>query len=259
MSQRSARKNSGTRRLFILVGVGFLMACCSVQSAAATDTQIGARVCGSSPESASLQITQPTDDSVVNQSVVTLRGAVASASQIIIELDEEYSTTLALATNQTTFSTDVTLPQGTHTITLRAIEVCGGSEGTDSIVLTYQPAVEPSTGTNTETLVGSTAPGQGVVISDDPASTTESAAQTISRVPVIGPVVGAAADFAKAIGLESTVSSSGSAAAGVARVGVIVTALTTVVMASAWAPAAAQAVPGYRKCLMPLVIVQCCI
>ena len=247
MARRGVGKNNGFGRAIAFIGLGLCMGLCPLPSASAVDTQVGARVCGSNPSGALIDITQPVDDSVVNQSSVTFRGTVASASQIVIEVDGAYDGTLAIAANQTTFDTNISFPLGTHTVSMRAIEVCGGPDGTDSVVLTYEPAVEPSAGTDTDTSVDPQVTGAGVVITDDIIKEGDTVTQ-IEQLPVIGAAVSVVSDFAAAIGLESTVIGNNTPAiAGVARVGITVAALTSVVMATSLAPLAAQAIPGVSE------------
>ena len=223
------------------------IACSIGLPAAAVQTEIGATVCGTNPTGALIDITQPANDSVVNQSTVTFRGTVASASQIVVELDGQYNGTVALANNQTTFETDITLPQGTHTVSMRATEVCGGADGTDNIVLTYQPAVQPSTGAETDTAVGSNGQQTGVVISDGTISES-SLGRSIEQLPVIGPIVSVATDLAAAVGLDTTLSANkSSVVAGAARVIITIVALASIVLATSLAPIAAQSLPGVSE------------
>lgn len=243
----NAKRNSHPSRLLKILGSSLLILCTLVPTAVALDTEIGARVCGPNPGGALITITQPTDDSVVNQAVVTFRGTVAGASQIVVELDGNYNGTVALANNQTTFETDITLPQGTHTVAMRATEICGGADGTDSAVLTYQPAVQPSSGAVTETAVGSNGTPTGVVISDDPIAES-SLSRAIEQLPVIGPIVNFGANLATTIGLDTTLAANQSSViAGIARVVVTVAGLTSIVLASTLAPVATKTIPGLAE------------
>lgn len=215
--------------------------------AAATDTSIGAKVCGDNPQPASVQITEPNDDSVTSQPTVTVRGTIERTSQVVIDIDGTYNNTVAIASDQTVFATDVTLSKGTHTVSVTAKELCGGPDGRDEIVLTYEPAVQPSTGGVTPTNVEPSPEQGGVFIGDAPIE-PEDQPSVIDQIPLIGAAVNAVQDFTAAIGLESTVLAANTpVAVGVARVGVTVVALTSVVMAGSLAPIAAQAVPGVSE------------
>lgn len=253
MPWRDVVRSSGYLRAVVFIGLALFGALSQAPAAAAVsaDTQIGAKVCGSNPSGALLDITQPNDDSVVNQTVVTVRGTVASASQIVVELDGSYNSTVAMEANQVAFAIDLALPEGTHTITLRANEVCGGADGVDTVVVTYTPEIdEPSNGETTPTEIE----GGGVIINPEITDVeTEAIAENdimrrIEQLPLIGAAVSVVSDFATAIGLENTIVGNNTPAiAGVARVGITVAALTSVVMASTLAPLAVQAVPGVSE------------
>lgn len=212
----------------------------------AADTAIGVSICGQSLPATTISINEPVTDSVVNQSPVTVRGTISNTSQVEVDVDNQYSTTLAIGSNQTTFETDIALSQGTHTISVIANAICGGQDATNSIVLTYAPAVgEPTNGTTTPTQIDQHAVGE--TDPDTPSIPTNDIVQQIEQVPIIGGIVGSAYNFAAATGLSSTITKT-NGVAGVTRVALTSVALTSVVLASSLAPAAttivAQAAPG---------------
>ena len=182
----------------------------------------------------------------MTQPVVTLRGTVWNSSQLIIEIDGAYNNTVAIAANQTTFTSDVSLQQGTHTLTVTANEICGGTDGVDSIVVTYEPVPDPSSGSETPTVVEGS-----VTVGGEPAPVPAGAelpARTVRQIPVIGTVTGIVSDFATAVGLQATIANNGTTTVGgVARVGLTVAALTSVVLAGTIAPLAAQSLPGITE------------
>jgi hypothetical protein len=218
-----------------------------VVPAVAVDSQIGVSVCGANVPPADIDITQPLSDSVVGQSPVTFRGTVANATQIEIDINGQYSGTFALAANSMTFEKDVTLMVGTNTVTMTANAICGGQNASDSAVVTFQPATEPSGGGSTPTeLDGSVtldgSPVEAEVIQD------EDIAQVIEQLPIIGAAVSVVSDFAAATGLEATIAGNNTTVvAGTARVALTVAALSSIVMASSVAPLAAQAIPGLSE------------
>jgi hypothetical protein len=215
------------------------MAATGHQAASANTTQIGVQVCGSANKAASVDITEPLNDSVVNRSQVTLRANVTSASQVTVEIDGAYNGTIALGNNQTSIATDIALTEGTHTITLTANEVCGGPDASDVVVVTYQPeSPAPSNGGTTPTQVGTTVTTEPVSI-DQPDD-------DIVFAPILVPLQKVAGDFMMSSGLHATVQAE-TAAVGAARVGLTVVALTSVVMASSLAPMALHAVPGVAE------------
>ena len=239
-----AAKNSHVDH-FLLGGLfTMLIAVSAAPTTFAVDTEIGVSVCGQVAPSSAIDITQPNNDSVVDQAVTTFRGTVSNAVQIEIEVDGGYSGTIAIGANQGSFNTDITLDKGTHTIQMTATNVCGGADASDSVVITYQPTAAPSTGITTPTEVANESTAE-------PVDTSESAGSVfdqIAQVPVIGPVVSMVGDLARTIGLETTITGNNTPViAGVTRVVVTVAALTSVVMATSLAPLVVQSVPGVSK------------
>ncbi|MES2876132.1 MAG: hypothetical protein V4678_01550 [Patescibacteria group bacterium] len=233
----------------LLLGVGLITALVLTPSRlGAVSSEIDVAVCGPVVPAAQLTISEPNDDSVVSRAVTTFRGTVANTSQIEITIDGQYDTSISIGANVTTFQTDITLAEGTHTILLTANAICGGQSASQAIVLTYQPAVEPSSGSTTPTVLeAETEQLEGVIIGDDPISQDETA-QPLTELPIIGAAVNVVSDFATAIGLSSTVMSGNTpTVVGVARVGVTAVALASVVLASSIAPIAVQAIPGVSE------------
>lgn len=241
-SVRNQKRNNVFGRSVFTGLAGILLSAVFALPVYAVDNQIGAVVCGAGSPGASIDITQPTDDSVVNQAVTTFRGTLNNTSQIVVEIDGDYVSTVAIGSNQTDFATDISLSEGTHTIVMTANDICGVQDASDSVVITYQPAVEPSSGGITPTEVDN--PDQAVTTWE--AIPPNDVFHQIQQLPVIGSAVSVVADFAAATGLESTVSA-GNAVVGVSRVGLTVVALTSVVMASTLAPVAAQTIPGISE------------
>lgn len=227
--------------------VGSFLVCGAAAPVGAVDSQVEVTVCGSVVPPASIDITQPINDSVVDQSVTTFRGTVANATQIEIEINGQYNSTIAVAVNSASFQTDVALPNGTSTVTMTANSICGGQDSSDSVVVTFQPATEPSSGGTTPTVVDGSVTLDGSAI-DAEVIEKDDIAETIERLPIVGAAVSAVSDFASMIGLEATVSSNNTTVvAGTARVALTVAALSSIVMAGSAAPLAAQAVPGLSE------------
>lgn len=224
---------------FLLAAFGLaLFACLPV---AATDSQIGAVVCGESSPGASITITQPNDDSIVDRSPVTLRGEVGNTSQIEIMVDDVYVATLAMGANQTMFETDVSLSEGTHTIRLVAYDICQEQDASDEIVITYQPAVDPSDGGSTPTDVDG-----GATADPDNTETTSGGSPlnpTEPRIPIVGDILDGIADFAADSGLSQTVSGQNPIVA-TSRIVITISALSMIVLAGNLTPLVIQFVPG---------------
>jgi hypothetical protein len=185
---------------------------------------------------------------VVSTQLTRVRATVTHASQVEITLNGQYVTTLAIGANQTSLQTDLTLEQGTHTIAMTALDICNTKNATDTVVITYQPEVQPSTGVSTPTEIAAEQPTDGVVIAADPLTDSEVASPEIEQLPIVGPIVNAVTDLTATIGLNQTLASNGAPlAVGVARVALTAAAVTSVVMAASLAPLALQAAPGLTE------------
>jgi hypothetical protein len=241
--KRPKRRNSVLGRTSVAWLTGILISCAIAWPAAAVDSEVGAIVCGTGSPGAAIDITQPNDDSVVDQAITTFRGSINNTSQIIVEIDGDYVSTVAIGSNQSVFDTDISLSEGTHTIKMTANDICGTMDASDSVVITYQPDTNPSNGETTPTEVDGE---PNVTVVTDEQIEDDDIAQRIEQLPLIGAAVSVVADFVNISGLESTVST-GNVTVGVARVGITVAALTSVVMASSLAPVAAQALPGLAE------------
>jgi len=240
-------RNSHARLFIAGLLAGSCLALVPAFPAYAVDSQIGVSVCGGNVPSAQIDITQPLSDSIIGQSPVTFRGTVANATQIEIDINGQYNGTFALGANSTTFEKDVALPVGTNTVTMTANAICGGQNASDSTVVTFQPATEPSSGGSTPTELDGTVTLDGSPVEAEQIK-DEDIVQVIERLPVIGAAVSVVSDFAVATGLEATITGNNTpVVAGTARVALTVAALSSIVMASSVAPIAAQAIPGLSE------------
>jgi hypothetical protein len=236
-------KNKFSTRLIPLTAAGVLIGLhLSVLPAFALDNSVNAVVCSNTGDGATITITQPASDSIIDQPSVTLRGQVANATQIEIEIDGQYVNTVPLGANQASYETDVTLSEGTHTIGLTAPDVCQHGDGTASIVITYHPTTPPSNGGTTPTDVG-----DGVVVGPDTNKGDEPTGLQITQLPVLGAAISTISDFASSIGLDTTFAGANSVVAGSTRVGLTIVSLTLVVSAGTVAPAVMQAVPAMAQ------------
>lgn len=232
--------------LFVVLALGGVFTACT-HTAYAVDTEIGAVVCGNDAPGAAIEISQPINDSVVNQPTVTFRGTVNNTAQIEVFIDGSRDRTLAIGANQTSFQTDVTITEGTRTVEIVASDICNGQDASDSVAITYQPIAQPSSGGMTPTSVDAAQDQSGAAATDTPIR-DDPTVRTIEQLPVIGAAVGIISDFASSIGLESTVfGGSVPITTGAARVGLTVAAVSSLVMASSLAPVAAHAIPGVSE------------
>ena len=244
MRQRLA-KNARTAILFAVVLPALFIAWLPT-TAGAVQSDINVSICSDQLVPAGVTIDEPRDDSVVGQSVITLRGTAANSSQLEIEVDEQYVTTLAIGAGQATYETTLTLEPGTHTITVVATAICGGEDANDSVVITYQPETQPSSGDGTPTQLDGTRTLDGTP--DEQASIDSDSLQMILGIPVIGSAVGIVSDFAASTGLTATVTGNNTPViAGVARVGLTVAAMSSIVMASSLAPVAVRSIGGLSE------------
>ncbi|HRJ06713.1 MAG TPA: Ig-like domain-containing protein [Candidatus Saccharibacteria bacterium] len=236
--------NANSRHLYgfvISIAIGGLSVLTLVGlPVSAVNSGIGATVCGSNAAGAQIEITEPNDDSIVNQAAIKVRGTVSGASQIDVEIDGQYSSTVAVGPTQTSFEIEVTLSSGTHTITLTANDICQNQDDGDSIVITYQPETEPSDGGSTPTDVDG-----GITIGDND-EIAEPSAIEINQFPLAGAIISFISDFAVASGLDATVPDN-NVVTGLARVGITVTALTLIVAAGSVAPVVMQVAPGVKE------------
>lgn len=153
-----------------LISLGVLLSVTTTMSGLTGSAQsnIDVTVCdGVTP--AMLTAALPANESVVSQPDVSISGSVSQANQLEVYMDDAFNGVQPLSARDTSYSTDVQLPQGTHTVTLVAVDTCQVANATASVVLTYEPAVtEPAPDGDTE--VETEVPGGGVIIAPTPSS-----------------------------------------------------------------------------------------
>jgi hypothetical protein len=240
------KRSNSLKRAFIAVGAVFFVMNALAVTVLAVSTEVGVKVCGTTVDSASINITEPFNDSVVNQSALGIRATTSRTSQVVVTVDGAYNSTVALASNQTELSTNVVLPVGTHTITLTASEICGGNDATDEIVVTYQPEVLPSNGTTTPTTVTDAADEGTIIITDN--GIGQSPDDPTPITPLIALVQSVTTGISSAIGLDATINNgSVPAATGSVRVVLTVAAVSLIATASSIAPVMLHALSGVNN------------
>lgn len=135
------------------------MALCALAGpvTAQAGSMVGATVC---TNTSTITLDTPASDSVVTVPTVPISGSVTQASQVEIRVDNAFDSAIQLNMGQTTYSGSVQLSPGTHTIEVTAINICAGSNGTASSVVTFEvPPQTPSTGGSTPTNVGGSSGG----------------------------------------------------------------------------------------------------
>lgn len=146
----------------------------------AQSSAVYATLCGSSSHVA---ITQPKSDSTVASSEVTVAGTVSQANQIEVYVDDEFDSTVPLTIGQSTYSTTIQLPAGTHTIRVEAINSCSGQNGEAASVVTYTPPpAQASSGASATTGV---ADSRGGAVSVGPAPTVTQGGSATSQESVM--------------------------------------------------------------------------
>lgn len=125
------------------------------ESVAAQDTgsRVEVMVCPD-PSGSSIAVAQPASDSIVSEPKVMVSGSVVYISQIDFFIDNVYNNTLALGSADKSFTSQVTLSPGTHTLRIVATDSCSQTTHTENIVVTYEPTILPSAGRDVETTVG---------------------------------------------------------------------------------------------------------
>ena len=182
-------RGSGIRKsnTFLLLSVGALLCALFVMvtgmKVSAQSTSVNAIICTAG---SSVAINEPASDSIVTEPLIVLKGSVNQASQIVIEIDGEYSGVEPLAAGQNQYEITVQLPRGTHTIKLTAVDTCGGTNAAASSVITYTPPPSsPSDGGTTPTGVNDgTQPQDGVTISGESIEPVRSSSGSILPAPV---------------------------------------------------------------------------
>lgn len=153
---------------------------------------VGATVCTGA---STIMVTAPVSDSVVTNAVVPIAGTITQSSQIEIQIDGTFDSILPLTIGQTSFSGTVQLTKGTHTITMAAVSICPGANGSASVVVTYEPTVQtPSTGeqTGTNTDTDKTAGGVTINNTTDGGSLSSPQSDFGWFAPVLRPLQGVA-------------------------------------------------------------------
>lgn len=192
--------------LYIGIAIGCLWALTLMAQSVSAQSTIDARIC--EPGGSTITITAPEPGAVVSQSTISLEGSVQGATQIDVRIDGAYNSTIPLSSGQTTFSESVQLAAGTRTIEVEANDICGVQNGTDTVVVTYQPASTgggggtPDTGVDTDN--GPSNGGGGVTITDPDSLETQpidaggDRIDESSSIPVLTPIfsnISSALDF----------------------------------------------------------------
>jgi hypothetical protein len=136
------------RALISSLLVAFVFA--GIPTSSFAQSTIVTRICND-VDAATITITSPVSDSLVNESTVTVTGEATQSNQLEVFVDDAFNGIVSLDSNVSSYSTLIQLPIGTHKITVTAIDACQVKNASQSIVVTYQPAHTPSTGSEVPT------------------------------------------------------------------------------------------------------------
>lgn len=142
----------------------------STSAQAVNDTRVDAVICQVS-SSAVVAITSPLSQTAVGSSAVTIEGSVSLISQMTVYVDDQYIGVFALASGAQTFSYDVTLTPGSHTVKFVGQDICQVASPVAQVTLIYDPSVPipPVTGPSDATGSPSRSPvagGPAVIAAD---------------------------------------------------------------------------------------------
>ena len=165
-----------------------------IVSAQAPDDNVEVMVCPDASQS-SFTVSMPQSDSVTDQEKTVISGSVLLISQIDFFINDTYSHTVALGGRDVEFSSVMSLPPGTHTLKFVATDSCSNVTHTQTVVVTYEPAIQPSIGNEVPTRVGDQ-PNVDAVVGEDivpPKSIAQEVMENFSISPII--IIGTALDI----------------------------------------------------------------
>lgn len=115
-----------------------LALCLLVAPSAFAETSVQAVVCTGDSQP-TLSLLPDINDSTLRVNRVEITGLVERVSAVEVYVDGEYDHTIAIPANETTFSTSVRLPIGTHSLHIEAIGICTSNNATKDAVVTIIP------------------------------------------------------------------------------------------------------------------------
>ena len=106
----------------------------------ASPSQINTIVCDETASTAQLTVTEPQTGVVVNSAEVIVSGEVWDITQIQVLIDDAPSQILPIAVHQESFEATISVPLGTHVITLEGVDICQVENPVQQLIVTYEPA-----------------------------------------------------------------------------------------------------------------------
>lgn len=137
------------------------------------------------PSQSSFAVSEPQSDSVTDQPKTVIRGSIQYISQIDFFIDDVYNNTIALGYSDVVFESTMTLPPGTHTLKIVATDSCSRTVHSETKVITYEPAIQPSIGQQVATQIDGQATPDGEVVSEPDKSVIETIVDDAIVMPLI--------------------------------------------------------------------------
>lgn len=218
--------------LTVAASISIFFAVAQATAAHATTSDVSAKVCNGGESTVLVTIDEPISDSTVSQSTVTLRGTTKDATQIAVYIDSSYVSVIPLGAKQTTYSYDLQLEAGTHTLSLEANGICGGSARASTVV-TFRAEASNSIGENVPTEIGAPSSQDGLLIQPKQLDAGDRLEES-----KLFPGSNALRLFADKTGVAHTFS--GSSVKGTARVAAVAVAAAVIVYAGSIASIAAS-------------------
>lgn len=132
---------SAHRYLVAVASISALLACISAP-VNAQGTTITVPLCDTALST--ITIDTPQDNSVFNESPVTITGSVYRLTQIQVYLDGNYVSTVPLDSGATSFTTSVYINQGTNLVRLVGIDPCTPDNPEVTWKIIYAPGAAPT-------------------------------------------------------------------------------------------------------------------
>ena len=187
----SARQQSTrvTRRLFVLVAAALLCVLSVPVPVYATGTTVNAVVRDNLPMS--LSVTSNIEGMVVTLPTVMLDGTVHNATQIIVYVDNVYSTSMPLAAGAETYTVAFGVTPGMHEVRIVGLDSYTNTEVSQTVRFTYEPPATPGSGETTPSGAGASSVDDYVNQTIDAANATkDDVAQKVDQASLSGPLGG---------------------------------------------------------------------
>jgi len=174
-------------------------------------TTVGVSVHDTGPTS--LTVTTDIEGKTVTQPTVTIEGMAHNVTQVIAYVDEEYNTSLPLASGAGSYTIIIGVTPGTHEVRIVGLDATTNTEASQTVHFSYEPTTDGGATT------GSTSSDNSSPVNDylnntiDAAKATQAdAAQQVQKASSSGPL-GDLSDMAfnafKSIDMVSTTDGSG--------------------------------------------------